>query len=315
MIQNILFSLGIVLPIFLVIIIGNVLKLIGFVDQDFVKKTNRIIFYVALPLKLFNDVRTVDLRELTDIRFFAYIAAAIICSFIFVWVLSYPIKIEQSQRGSFVQGSFRGTFPYVGFPIIENISGTLGAKPPIVLAMIVPIYSFLAVLVFTVNKRQGGVKSMVWGAIMDLLKNPMILAIILGMAAAAFQPPIPEFALNTIGYFHALTTPLALLSIGATFDFAKLGARIKATAWASVFKLVIIPALAVAGGLFMGFGSLDLVIIYVLFGVPTSTVSFIIAVGLDGDGELASSIIMATTLFSSLSITLFIFAFKSLGII
>lgn len=315
MIQDVIFSIGVALPIFLVITVGHILRRIGFVDQEFIRRANRIILYVALPMKLFNDVRTVDLNELSDLRFFAFAAAAIFCSFIFVWIFSYVVGIKEEQKASFVQGSFRGNFLYMGFSIIENIFGNLGAKPPMILAMIIFLYNFLAIFIFTLYRQEKMSKESLARALGSFAKNPMIIAIGFGLAASLIQLSIPDFASKTIGYFQALATPLALLSIGATFDFKKMGARVKATAWATLLKLVILPLLAVGAGMLLGFGGRDLVTLYVLFGVPTATISFIIASALDGDGELASSIIMSTTLFSIPTITLFVFGFKSLGII
>ncbi|QSX09372.1 AEC family transporter [Alkalibacter rhizosphaerae] len=315
MFQNLVFSLGVALPIFLVILTGYILRRVDFIDQEFVKKANRLVFYIALPLKLFNDVRNMDIEKIVDLRFFTFVAAAIVCSVGVAWLISYLVGIHPDQRGTFIQGSFRGNFLYVGFSLIENILGSLGAKPPMVLALTIPLYNILSLVIFAFNKPEGTGKISIGSSMKDLASNPMIIGISFGILAVWLNPPIPDFTLKTIDYVQSMATPLALLSIGASFDLQKVGRKIRATAWAVACKLVIFPTLAVAAGFMMGFDGADLLNIYVLFGVPTSTVSFIFAMTMDGDGELASSIIMTTTLFSVFSTTLFIFGLKTLGIL
>lgn len=315
MIQNVGFSLGVVLPIFLVILLGFVLRRLDFVDQEFVKRANRLVFYIALPLKLFNDVRTMNISQVLDPVLFAFAAVAIVLSFFIAWGFACILKIEPEQRGSFVQGSFRGNFLYVGFTLIENITGTLGPKPPMVLALTIPLYNILSILLFAFYKPEGAQKTSIGTVLKDLSKNPMILGIFAGVLAALFSVPVPAFALKSVDYVQSLATPLALLSIGASFDWKRMGKKIFAVGWATALKLGILPLLAVLAGRVMGFPTEDVITLYVLFGVPTSTVSFIFAVAMEGDGELASSIIMSTTLFSVFSTTLFVFAFKTLGML
>lgn len=315
MVDNLMFSIGIAAPIFLVMLAGYMLKKRNWIDHDFVKSANRLIFYIALPIKLFNDVRAVDLSEILDFGFYVFIMSGVVLSVVFAWIISYFIINNQSQRGAFIQGSFRGNFLYVGFSLIENITGSLGAKEPMMLAVTMPLYNILAVIIFSFNNPNREVKVNLKDSLMELAKNPMIIGIFAGFLAAIADIQIPSTILRTAGYLEALATPLALLSIGASVDvgviFNNLAPALKATA----LKLVLIPLLAVMAAWQMGFESADIILIYILFGVPTATVSYIIAVGMEGDGELASSIIMATTLLSVITMTAFVFIFRTIGMI
>ncbi|MBN2221013.1 MAG: AEC family transporter, partial [Vallitaleaceae bacterium] len=106
-----------------------------------------------------------------------------------------------------------------------------------------------------------------------------------------------------------------LITIGASFSFGRLAKDIKPALLASFLKLILIPFLAVVLAMSLGFSNEDILIIYILFGVPSATVSYIMTAAMNGDKELASNIIMMTTLLANFSLTGFIFAFRTLGIV
>ncbi|MCR1898739.1 AEC family transporter [Irregularibacter muris] len=315
MIYNLIFSLDVALPIFLVMSIGYLLKKNGVINDNFIMVANKMVFYVALPIKLFNDVRQVTIKEALDIQFFSFAILGTIFSAILCWAISYGVIKEKSQRGSFIQGAFRGNFLYIGFSVLENVMGSIGIKAPMVVALIIPLYNILGVMIFSFNRIGKEVKTNVGDTILKIVKNPLIIAIFSGILASAINLKVPIFVSRSMKYFQDLATPLALITIGATFDFEKITDSIKPIIVASVLKLGLIPLIAVVTALFMGFNNNDIFLVYVLFGVPTATVSFTMAAAMNGDKGLASNIVMVTTLLSVVFMTIFILAFKTMEII
>ena len=120
---------------------------------------------------------------------------------------------------------------------------------------------------------------------------------------------------RTFSYFSVLVTPLALLTIGASFKFQKIRESFGISLIASILKLVILPLIAVYFAVQFGFQAEELLVIYIIFGVPTAAASYIMTIALKGDHDLASGIIMLTTLLSNVTMTLFIFGFKTLEMI
>ncbi len=315
MLDNFIFSLSAAVPIFLVMCVGYLLRKKDFIDNSFIKAANRVVFYLALPIKLFNDVREIQIQKFFDLKFFLFIFIGTLIGTLISLIISKFAVNKESQRGAFIQGAFRGNFLYLGFSLMENIMGSIGDKAPIVVAVVVPLYNILAVIIFSLYQSDKRVKIHISEQILKILKNPMIISIFLGVLSSAINLNIPLVASRTMSYFQNLATPLALLTIGATFDFKKISDNIKPALIASGLKLIFIPLLAVISALTMGFDNYDVLLIYILFGVPTATVSFIMAAAMDGDKELASSIVMLTTLLSVITMTIFIFVFKTIGII
>lgn len=315
MLENFVFSLGAALPIFMVMCVGYLLKRKNLLDDHFIQKTNLMIFHVALPIKLFDDVYGTPLATFFDPRFIGFITIGIVLTVLVAWGIGWLFLKDSGQHGAFVQGAFRGNFLYVGYSIMENLTGRIGVKAPLAVAVSIPLYNILAILVLSFTKNNAQSKPDAKHALGSILKNPLIWAILLGVAATLLQIRIPVLAQKTMNYLKVIATPLSLLTIGASFQLSRATSNLGPALLASGLKLVAFPLVAVVMAAWKGFSPEDLLVIYVLFGVPTATVSFIMTSAMKGDQDLAANIIMITTLLSVVSMTLFVFGFKTIGIL
>ena len=149
----------------------------------------------------------------------------------------------------------------------------------------------------------------------NILQNRLILSIAAGILFSLTGLTLPVLLDRSFAYFGDLVTPLALLMIGASFRPERLRENFAIALLASGLKLILLPLLAVTAAAWLGFDPESLIVIYIVFGVPTAATSYVVAHIMGGDKDLASSIIMLSTLLSVLTITLFIFGFRSLGIL
>lgn len=315
MVENFLFSLSVALPIFLIMLSGFILKNKNIIRKDFITAANFIVFYIALPLKLFNNVSNSSVADNFDLKFISFAILGTVVSVILIYIYSKLVVNEKSKLGAFIHGTFRGNFVYVGFSLLENVTGAVGPLASLVVAFVVPIYNIFAVLVLILTNPENNSKNQIANALKNIIKNPFIISITLGIIASLINFKFPPLLQNTADYFDVLATPLALLTIGATFRVDKLFVDIKPAAAASIFKLFLNPLLAVLAAFFLGFSSNEIFLIYILFGVPTSISSAIITASMGGDENLAASIVMLTTLGSVFSLTLFVFVFRAIKII
>lgn len=315
MVENFIFSLSVALPIFLIMLSGFILKNKNIIRKDFITAANFIVFYIALPLKLFNNVSNSSVADNFDLKFISFAILGTVVSVILIYIYSKLVVNEKSKLGAFIHGTFRGNFVYVGFSLLENVTGAVGPLASLVVAFVVPIYNIFAVLVLILTNPENNSKNQIANALKNIIKNPFIISITLGIIASLINFKFPPLLQNTADYFDVLATPLALLTIGATFRVDKLFVDIKPAAAASIFKLFLNPLLAVLAAFFLGFSSNEIFLIYILFGVPTSISSAIITASMGGDENLAASIVMLTTLGSVFSLTLFVFVFRAIKII
>jgi len=315
MYENFMFSLSSALPIFLVMFMGYILKRKDMVDESFISQANKMIFNLALPIKLFSDVSKTSFQDSFDWKFIFFILTGTILSVAFsAFIAKFAVK-DFSQKGAFIQGAFRGNFLYVGYSLMENVMGSVGTKAPIAIAFIVPLYNILAVMILSYYSTDEDSKVSIKEVAIKIFKNPLIISIAIGFLFSSMGLTLPVVMDRTFSYFSVLVTPLALLTIGASFKFYKIKESFRISLLASMLKLVVLPLIAVYLGVQFGFQSEELLVIYIIFGVPTAAVSYIMTVVMKGDHDLASGIIMLTTLLSNVTMTLFIFGFKTLGML
>ena len=176
MLDNLIFSIQNTLPLFLVMATGAILKRKNVIDNTFVDQVSTYLYYIGLPLKLFQSVAGSNIREVADMRFVLSTAASIVVGFLLAWGFARLTIRDQSQVGTFVHGAFRGNFVYIGLALAESIIGksadSVGAQ---VLVVLVPLYNICAVLVLTATGDQKK-KTGPWEFLKKFITNPMLVA-------------------------------------------------------------------------------------------------------------------------------------------
>ncbi|MEE1101819.1 MAG: AEC family transporter [Agathobacter sp.] len=315
--SDFLFSLNVVLPIFLVMVLGTVLKNIGMLDEHFVKVANKFNYNVTLPFMVFRDLSRVDIREEFDIKFVLFCAISTTICFWLVWAGAKLFLKEKTMRGAFVQASFRSSAAVMGLAFINNIYGP-SAMGPMMIIGAVPLYNIFSVLVLTfeandenTDKDFGKIKK----ACINIAKNPIIISIVLGVVVALIGIDFPEVVNKTVNSVSSLATPLALIGLGAGFEGRKALAKIKPTVAASMIKLVIQPLVFLPVAIWMGFSGEKIIAILIMLAAPTTPSCYIMAQNMKNDGVLTASIVVMTTFLAAFTLTAWIYILKMMAII
>ena len=314
--ENFIYSINATMPVFLVMILGWWLKRIHFLNDDFVSVADKLVFKVALPVVVFQDIATADLSKDFDLKFVAFCFFGTCVFFGMTWLLAEIFIKDKSMIGGFVQGSFRGSAAILGIAFAENIYGDVGLVPMMIVASI-PLFNIFSVIVLirSANAGETDGRAVVKKTLKGIVTNPIIIGIFAGIPFALLRfefPVIIEKAFTSVGN---LSTPLALIAIGAGFSTGKALEKWKPTVVASVIKLIVIPGIFLPLAVAMGFRNKELVALLILTGAPTTVSSYIMAKNMGNDGVLASGIVVMTTLLSSVTLTTIIFILKSLAYI
>ncbi|MBQ2283620.1 MAG: AEC family transporter [Agathobacter sp.] len=313
--SDFIFSLNVTMPIFLVMVIGWALKQIGMLDDHFVSVANKFNFKVTLPFMVFQDIAAVNIREVFDLKFVLFCAISTSICFWGIWGAVKVFLKDKGLRGAFVQASFRSSAAVMGLAFISNIYGS-SAMGPLMIIGAVPLYNIYSVLVLTFEadteeKDTGKIKE----ACINIVKNPIIIAIALGLVASFFQLDFPVMVDKTISNVAKMATPLALIALGAGFEGKKALAKIKPTIWASAIKLVIQPLVFLPVAVKMGFTGEQLIAILIMLAAPATPSCYIMAKNMKNDGVLTASIVVMTTLLAAFTLTGWIYLLKMLALI
>ena len=315
--DSFIYSLNATVPVFAVIVIGRLLKQMGMIDEPFANVTNRFVFKICLPCMVFLDLADTDIRTNFDMRYVSFCFMATLLSIVIIWVLARKCMPDKSMVGAFVQGAYRSSAAILGIAFIQNIYGTAGMAPLMIIGS-VPLYNIFAVVILTFENPQAAQSSRlpaIKKACVGVLTNPIIIGIVLGLLASYINIPLPKMVNKTISNLAVMASPLALISIGASFEGKKALAKLKPTAIASAIKLVLLTAVFLPLAVYAGFRDQKLIAIVIMLASPCTPTSYIMAKNMDGDAELAASIIVSTTLLSTVTLTGWIFLMRSLALI
>jgi len=309
------FALTITAPIFSILGLGIIFKRIGLITEDFAKVGADLVFKVTLPCLLFVKLVETDFRHNLPIILIVYAVLATIGVFVFLDRLMTGWIATPSDRGVFVQGAFRGNMGIIGLAFCLSAFGDgVVAVASIYLAVLTTLFNVLSVMTLTRHQSGNVNASGKWRVLLQIGKNPLIIAIVIGVLVSLSRIPVPALLLTTGEYFARMTLPLALLCAGASIRLLEFKGD-RALYWASAGKLLFVPLVITAGGAVIGLRGQELGVLYLMSASPTAAASYPMALSLGGNHHLAAAIIAMTSLGSVFFITAGVFVLRSLALI
>ena len=307
--------LNIVLPVFAVIALGALLKRIGLIDATFLQHTNRLVYYVCLPLLLFYEIGRADFLANFNGRLVVGSVLAVTITFLVSYAYTVVRRYPPAARGVFSQGAFRGNIAYVGLAIVFNALGQAGlTRAGILMGFLVPFLNLYAILALLWPHRHGDEAQGTVHLLRRIVFNPLILASFAGIAWSYFAVPTPLLLERSLKIATGMTLPLALLAIGGGFSLERLRGDLLMAALAAGAKLIWMPLLAAGILSWLGVTGTDLEIGVLIAGTPAATANYIMAQQLKGDAELAGTIVMLSTLLSAATYTAALLILRSQGL-
>lgn len=301
--ENFIFALDATLPIFLLILSGYLFKRFHILNDAFIAPANTFNFTITLPILLFQQISKTDIINTFDLTYVLFCIFATSFCFFALWICTRKFMKQKEMRGAFVQASFRGSAAVLGIAFIINIYDDSGMAPMMIIGA-VPLYNIFSVIVLSV---EGGKQVSLKETCISILKNPILIAIVIGMIASLTQLQLPNVVDKTLQQFAQIASPLALITIGVAFQGKEAPSKIKISSLASIIKLIVMPALFLPLAYYLGFRDSAMVAILIMLGSPTTASCYIMAQQMNNDEVLTSSTIVMTTLLSSITLTFWIY--------
>ena len=313
--ENLIFSLNATIPIFLLMVLGDVFNKLGFFDEAFAARMNKFVFKVTLPVMLFKELSGADFYESWDTKFVLFCFSASLVSILLAVGLSMLVK-DHSVQGEFAQAAYRSSSALLGCAFVQNIYGTAGPSALMIIGA-VPLYNIAAVIILNLFKPEHGKidGKIIKKTLRGVVTNPIIIGIIIGFLWSLFKIPQPMIMQKTVASIAALATPLGLMALGATFDLKKAEKNIRLAFICAFLKLIGFVAIFLPIAIMLGFTGQKLVAILVMLGAATTVSCFVMARNLDHEGTLTSSTVMLTTLLSAFTLTAWLFLLRTLELI
>lgn len=311
--ENLILSLEIVLPLFIVMAVGYACKWLKLINEQLGKQMNGLVFRVFLPVLLCKNIYTSSLDSLMNPMVFIFAAVGIMIMFFALMFVIPRIEPDKRRCGAMIQAMFRSNYAYFGIPLVQAIFPNSDTSvTSLLVVIVVPLFNVLAVVVLEMFR--GG-KADPKQILKKIITNPLILGSLAGLVILLTGFQIPSILQKPIDDLSKVATPLALFLLGASIDFSKTGSHVKQLSLCVLGKLVVFPLMAVAAGALMGMRGVELASLLIIFGAPTAVNSAVMAQQMGSDGDLATEAVVFTTAFSALTVFLFVFALKSFGLI
>lgn len=309
------FTANIVAPIFFIVFLGYLLVRVRLFNDNFINVASRLVFTVTLPALVFMSISKMDFQATFNGPLLGYVAVATLISYGLIWWLGQRWINSPSDLAAFIQGAFRSNYGIIGLAISFNLFGDSGlAQASLLLALIIPLYNVLSIICLTLP-LQANRKIDLGQTLIQIAKNPLILAVLLALPFSYYQIQLPQVIRSTGHYFANLTLPLALLAIGGSLNLKSLHDTSGSAFWATLTKLLLLPLILTPIAALFGFSGQSLAMLMVLFGSPTAAASFVMAKAMGANAQLSANIILTTTLGSMITLSAGIYLMKLLAVI
>jgi len=291
-----------IVPLFILISSGFLLKKKGVLNDNFVSIGSQIVFKLALPALIIRSLAVTNLSELGSLPLFLSYLAATLVSTVVVLAVSFFVSPPDS-RGPVVHGAFRGNVVIVGLALVQSALGNeafiLGLG---LVAVFLPLYNLMASVALSLPYKGEG--SPLKGVLVTIVKIPLIWSVVIGALWSLSGWQIPAVIDKSLEYFGYLALPLGFLTIGANLSIHGLDKRWKGVVAAVTGKLILNPLVALLVGRWLDVDTRGLIVLFLMAGSPTAISSFAMTKAMGKDADTAGDIVALSTAISFFTLTI-----------
>lgn len=302
-------ALSVVLPLFIIMLVGNGLKRLQLIDDHTINQLNQVTFGLFLPLQLFLSVYQSNLQALTNVRVIVFLALSLVAVFTGLLVMVPIIEKSNARRGVIIASVIRCNYLIIGLPIMSSLflPEQMGLVA-LILTVSMLLVNPMAIIAMEVY-RNG--KNSLTRLLISVLRNSFVIAPLIGILCLILHIKLPMPITAAMQELGKLGTPLALILLGASFQWKEVRLFYKPLLMALFLKLLLIPIVILLAARSLHFSLAETTALVIFYGAPTAVSTYPLAVNLDGDSKLSQEIIVASTLVSAVSLVILIVMIQS----
>jgi malonate transporter len=290
------------LPVFLLIVIGVILKRTLMRLETQWHGLEQLTYYVLFPMLLIQTLVKADLSSVPV----AGVGGALLLSALLMAILCLalqPLLSRMAVDGPAFTSIFQGAIrwqTYVALAVAGNLFGNAGlALASVAMVAIIPLVNVLSVAVLA--HYASPERRSVGAILMTVLRNPLIWACVIGLAINVVHLPLPKLWHQVADALGGSSLAIGLLVTGAGLRLEGLLRPSAAATLGVVFKLILMPALAITLALAFGLSGVNLVIVAACSAVPSSPSAYVMARQMGGDAPLLAQIITLQTILAAIT--------------
>ncbi len=309
--ESLILSFNSVMPIFLLMLAGYILKALKIADKKGFDTVNRLVFKAFLPTLLFYNIYTTESSDVFNPKLIAFTITGTLIVFALGYAAVFVLTKDNAKRGVMLQGFFRSNYAILGLPLVEYIcEGKTSGLSSLMVAIIVPVFNVLAVI--SLERFRDG-KLNIGKMAKGIITNPLIIGCLLGLLFYLAGITLPGVLEKAVSDVAKIASPLAIIVLGASFTFSSLSGCVKELITVVSVRLVIVPAIAIFFAILLGFNGEALACVLIAFGAPVAVSSFSMAQQMGGDENLAAQVVVVSSAACLLTLFGWIFVLGTIG--
>ena len=311
MLQNFIICVNAVIPSAIYLLIGILLKTAGVVSDEDVKKFTRVVFVTLYPFIMFDNLYGKNIGENFDLLLVVYSVVFTCLQIAITWFAVSRLVKEDRNKGTMIQSAFRSNIILMGLPVGINLFGKGNVtQVALVILFVVPIYNVMSVVVL--ERFRGGKADLV-RTTKNVLKNPIILGAIAAGVVMLIGIKLPVPIEQTVSTLSDCTAPIAMILLGAALNLKGFSSDRKKIAFCVASKIMIWPALGIAGAVWLGMRDVALIAVLLMLATPTALASYAMAESMGGNGRLAGETVVISTIGACFTMPVWLFILKTAG--
>ncbi len=326
-----------ILPILLLILLGYGLRKIGFLNESFIATGNNYIFNLCLPIMLFVNVYDIESLSTIKVDIVIYTVFAVCLLFLLSFTAARATNVPQ-RKGVVMQCVYRSNYAIIGLPLANALGGAEAmAVAAIVSAFLIPIYNTFAVISLSIFINDSDSKKIDMKSILKgIVTNPLIIGVALGLLCLGLR----QLQIDTLGKMvfsvrrdtmflytvldniKDITSPLALILLGGQFQFSAVTGMFKEILVGTLWRTVLAPVIGIGPAVvlskhttLLSCGVAEYPALISVFGSPVAVSSAIMAAGMKNDSQLATQLVVWTSILSILTLFITICIMMSAGLL
>jgi malonate transporter and related proteins len=290
------------LPVFLLIVLGFILKRTLIKPEPQWHGLERLTYYVLLPVLLVQTLVKADLDKVPVAGVGGALLLAVLAMSLLCLALR-PLLARASVDGSAFTSIFQGATrwqTYVGLALSGNLFGDLGlALASVAMIAIVPVVNVFSVAVLA--HYASSEKRSVGSIVVTVAGNPLIWACAIGLALNVAHIPLPKLWHEVADPLGRSSLAIGLLVTGAGLHLEGLFRPSLAAGVAVFLKLVLMPVIAVALASRFGVADSNLAVVTICSAVPAASSGYVLARQMGGDAPLLAQILTLQTILAAVT--------------
>lgn len=297
--------LSAILPVFALLLLGNVARRTGFLREDFWREVEKGTYYILFPALLVEQLATAKMDFSTAGGLLALAVLMPLLASVLTFLFAPLLRLNGADFTSFYQGGVRFN-TYIGLALVAaTLPASALTLAALVVGVMIPLVNVLCIGVFAWFTHG---RMRLSSLLLSILKNPLIMACLLGMVLNLLPFAMPDVVLKVLEKLGQMALPLGLLAVGAGLRLQALKASGAPLFWVSAVKLLLLPALMYGLCVWMQVGELERAVLVTFAALPTASSAYILARQLGGNAAMMAVLITGETVFGMLTLPLVLLA-------